>query len=75
MDIVIPSQLAFDGNVAVLQVEDIHDLGDCIVPFDNFDLSILPALLECVHDGRGVIAATRRSYGAQCACFVHPSKC
>jgi hypothetical protein len=55
LDVVAPGELAADGNVAVLQVKDVHYFGDGVVTGGYFDLSVLPALLEGVHDRGAVI--------------------
>lgn len=50
-----PGELALDRDVAVLQVEIVHDFGDSEVTFGDFDLTILSTLLEGIHDGDRIV--------------------
>ena len=51
LDVVVPGELSLDRDVAILQIEHIHDFRNGEVAFGDFDLAVLPALLEGVHDG------------------------
>lgn len=73
--VIVPSQLPFDRDVAILQVKNIHDLGDSEVSFSYFNLTVLPALLEGVHDSWAIILATAWGDCAQRASLVHASIC
>ena len=69
-----PSQAASDRDVAVLEIEEIHDLGDGEVALCDFDLPILAALLESVHDKSAVITATAWCNCAKSSGLVHSSE-
>jgi hypothetical protein len=71
IDVIIPRKLAFYADITVLQVQDIHHFGDGVVAFGDFDLPILPALLERVHDRATIIFAARGGDGAKGASFIH----
>ena len=71
LDVVVPCEFSLDGDIAVLQILHIHDLGDGVISFHNLDLPVFAALLECVHNKGAVIFASAGSYGAKTARLVH----
>jgi len=74
LDIVAPSQFAANGDVTVVEVQDVHDFGDGIITFHDLNLTVLATLLEGVHDERAVILGAGRSDGAEGASLGHTSK-
>jgi len=59
MDIRAPNKRAVDRDIAIAEIQLVHDLANIVGAFSEDDTAIIPALLERVENLRRIVGGTR----------------